>query len=281
EKIESQGDLTAPISSRMAADLQYEAISEWMPFYRDQAETSIKIYNETFSEYSEISEKMSSGLDKMKRVMEEIERNYSAWILRYLMVIDKGAGLTIFSKSFGDLEMDTDLVSGFLTAIQSFGMEVSRKETSMRKLSYQDFEIEIEEGDYIRAALVLQGKVTKYLVRNLFDFVKRFENEFENALNPFTGNITVFQRADDFSEDILLRGLDLGTCEVGSKPLFIPLDDEATELESSEEINVKEEIEDNSLVEERMIPSLGPICPECGMPLQINETKCPRCGKEL
>ncbi len=278
--LDEKNGLSQPIDLRMAADLQYESISEWMPYYRDQAETNIKIYNETFSDYSEVSDKMDKGIRNMRKIMEEIERNYSTWVIRYLMVIEKRAGLTIFSKKFGTFEMDTDLVSGFLTAIQSFGMEVTKKETSMRKLSYQDFEIEIEEGDYIRAALVLQGKITKYLVRNLFDYLKKFENTFVDNLQNFDGNITTFSSADEFTEELLLKGLDAGTCEVRTGPMFIPIDDEP--LDAIEE-NIDEDVpspmdSSNGTVG---IPSLGRICSECGMPLQDDDEKCPRCGREL
>lgn len=266
--LQKLADLSQPIELRLSADIQYNSISEWMPYFRDTAETNIRIYNETFSEYSEVSDKMENGLKNLHKIMEEIERNYSSWIVRYLLVIEKRSGLTIFSKKFGQFDMDTDLVSGFLTAIQSFGSELSQKETAMRKLSYQDFEIELEEGDYVRTALVMQGKVTKYLVKNLFDYVKEFEKKFPDRFSPFDGNISVFESANDFTDKILFSGLDAGTCEVAPQPIFIPLKPEPTAGAESES-------------ETMGIPDLGKICPDCGMPMGTTDQECPRCGKKF
>ncbi|MHA1798461.1 MAG: hypothetical protein ACTSVY_08420, partial [Candidatus Helarchaeota archaeon] len=136
-----------------------------------------------------------------KKIFEE-EIKYSKNILKYLMVIHKETGLTIYEKGFYGTEFDPDLIGGFLTAIQNFGSEISSQETAMKKLVYKDFQIELEDGDYIRAALILNGEPTKYLIKNLLKFVNSFENTFRDELQDWAGNLKIFREKEDALSDL-------------------------------------------------------------------------------
>ena len=52
----------------------------------------------------------------------------------------------MYTHNFTEKTLDSDLIGGFLSAIQSFGAEISKEETTMKKLSYEHFEIELLEG---------------------------------------------------------------------------------------------------------------------------------------
>jgi len=72
----------------------------------------------------------------------------------------------------------------------------------MRRLSYKDFEITIEEGEFIRVALVGLGKITSYLDDRLKDFVTLFSDQFRDDLASFEGRIEQFRPAEDIIKNI-------------------------------------------------------------------------------
>ena len=44
--------------------------------------------------------------------------------LKHILIIYKSAGTCIFFKSFGKEPLTPDLISGFISAVQSFGKEI-------------------------------------------------------------------------------------------------------------------------------------------------------------
>lgn len=72
-------------------------------------------------------------------------------------------------------------------------------------LKYENYNIEIENGKYIQAILLLNGKINTYLTNALFNFVKEFENKFELELESFMGDISQFKS----SKELLFRNFGL------------------------------------------------------------------------
>ncbi len=132
------------------------------------------------------------------------EKNYGLEIISYLLVLDKKSGLTLFEKEFGDLQINPDLVGGFLHALQSFGMELSASETSMKTLSYENYQFQIETGEYIRAALILRGTPNQFLISKLSEFVKEFERELKEYIIQFSGNAEPFKAANRIFDSIFI-----------------------------------------------------------------------------
>lgn len=120
-------------------------------------------------------------------------KNYEKSIISYIIVIHKENGLALYQEQLGSVELNADLISGFITAIQSFGTEISKKDTSLKGLKYENYNIEIATGTYIRAVILLNGKATIELNSSLLNFVNEFERHFENELKTFLGNISVFK----------------------------------------------------------------------------------------
>ncbi|MHA1650215.1 MAG: hypothetical protein ACTSYB_08475, partial [Candidatus Helarchaeota archaeon] len=91
----------------------------------------------------------------------------------------------------------------FLQAIESFGGELGYSEDSgVNRLSYKDFEITIEEGEYIRVALVGIGKITKYLQDQLKDFITLFSAQYQEELKNFRGRVEVFRDTEELIKNI-------------------------------------------------------------------------------
>jgi len=91
-----------------------------------------------------------------------------------------------------------------LTAIQSFGTELSpdAKETAMQKLSYKHFEIQLQEGRYVIAALITSGYPIPLTTQQLKKILFNFEEKFEDSLEKFTGEISRFEETKTMVEKI-------------------------------------------------------------------------------
>jgi hypothetical protein len=106
------------------------------------------------------------------------------------------------SWTLADLHINADLVGGFLHALQSFGMELSASETSMKTLSYENYQFQIETGEYTRTALILRGPPNPFLISRLQEFVKQFELSFKTQIVQFTGNIDPFKGVNAIFETV-------------------------------------------------------------------------------
>jgi len=116
--------------------------------------------------------------------------------LRYIFSIHNEVGVTIYQRKLGEWELETDLIGGFLTAIQSFSSEIKKMSTSMRKMEYKDFEIIIERGKYAFFAIFIDGTESYWIRDKLSLFSKEFENLFEENLKIWTGELTVFEKSE-------------------------------------------------------------------------------------
>ncbi|MFX1356076.1 MAG: hypothetical protein ACFFA8_02220 [Promethearchaeota archaeon] len=114
-------------------------------------------------------------------------------IFRTLLVIEKKSGLPIITYSREDLTMDKELVSGFLSAMDSFVSEIGGTE-AMNEISYKGFSINAIYGKYIKAALILSEPANKSLRERLTYFVKDFEDRYSEEILRFieTGNSSYF-----------------------------------------------------------------------------------------
>ncbi|NVM35030.1 MAG: hypothetical protein HWN81_05510 [Candidatus Lokiarchaeota archaeon] len=122
----------------------------------------------------------------------------------HIMIIHKDVGVSIYDKQIS-LDLDVDLISGFLQAISAFRSEIKKeKEESIKgkgfEMDYYDFKIVITDGNYVRTALILDGIPSEKLKENQWAFTEHFEKRFEGDLKDFTGDITSFRKADDLIE---------------------------------------------------------------------------------
>ncbi|NVM28988.1 MAG: hypothetical protein HWN65_09090 [Candidatus Helarchaeota archaeon] len=181
-------------SEEMANNLEYYAIN-WIKIAHKITQSKYGVYKETFdSSSSSASKNLEERINSIADEIHALENAYLNTILKYLMIIHKENGLVLYTQGFGSMEFDSDLVGGFLTAIQSFGVEISQKETPVTKLAYKDFELELKDGDFVRTAIVLAGKGTDLIRERLSSFMTDFEKKFKSTLKKWDGNIDAFQK---------------------------------------------------------------------------------------
>jgi hypothetical protein len=172
-------------------------ILNWTKLLFNIATSNTKLYLETIGKSNEKkSQKIKSDLNLISKQLNEEERRYSKQILNYLIITKKNSGIPLYQMNFIAAKFDTDLVSGFLSAIQSFGGEIIQGKTTMEKMAYRDFKIFFQDGQFIRSALILQGEITELLSKKLKDFVTEFENTYHSLLIKETANVTLFLKID-------------------------------------------------------------------------------------
>jgi hypothetical protein len=125
--------------------------------------------------------------------------------IQHLLVIMKNSGACVVNRSYSQMQLDGDLISGFLHAIAAFGKEVSGDRGAPKKTSgdaivfdYQDFKILLQEGSQVRLALILNGPPTAGLTDRAKQFIAAFEGTYD--MQNWRGNLDMFSGVDTFIE---------------------------------------------------------------------------------
>ena len=130
------------------------------------------------------------------RVLKEVKTIFDDAIsLEHILVLYKGTGTCIYFKSFGSEGIDPELISGFISAICSFGKDLVCQE-ELNEITYGDKMLLLSDGEYIRVALVLSKKASVILRKNLMDFINTFEKSYVNELPNWRGQLNIFRKRD-------------------------------------------------------------------------------------
>ncbi|MHA2283774.1 MAG: Ig-like domain-containing protein [Promethearchaeota archaeon] len=141
----------------------------------------------TFGYVKPKRKKKRAFLKQMYQKLSDVEN------IQYCLILTKDGGVPVFSKSLAEVPIDESLVSGFLSAISSFGAEIGSKiqkaDGGLEELSYKQFKIILNEGNYVRVALLLLRKPNDSLKAKLKSFNDIFEETFKERLVRFSGEI--------------------------------------------------------------------------------------------
>jgi len=116
-------------------------------------------------------------------------------LFRTLLIIEKGSGLAMISHSREEIPMDKELVSGFLSAMDSFVSEIGGT-TSMNEINYKGFYIHAVYGEYVKLALFLSKPASQSLKERLAYFLNHFEEHYHDQILNFKeiGNTSIFNK---------------------------------------------------------------------------------------
>ncbi len=187
------------IDTRSGIDLEYKAIS-WITALNSIAQNNLKTYVETFPEETDKIHQLQLLETNIAEKIAQLEHSYAKSVLVYLMVISKDSGMCLTEIGTEDSDVEPDLVSGFLSAIQSFGMELSKEDVPMKKIAYKNLEIELYAGQATICALLARGETTAHLRSLLQQFSSTFELRFSDVLSGWNGDVTLFKDAKDIFE---------------------------------------------------------------------------------
>ncbi|TFF88394.1 MAG: hypothetical protein EU550_01370 [Promethearchaeota archaeon] len=146
--------------------------------------------------------------------------------LQYVLIIHKVSGSCVFSYPCSELNFDSDLVSGFLQAISSFGTEIDSSQTTpLEEIKWRGFVIAMSEGNLIKTAFICKQSPAPSLKANIKYFILNFENKFNKNLTNWTGDIHPFRKTKNIVEKFF---------KVGSKILFFMPQLQKTSLSKKE-----------------------------------------------
>ncbi|MDO8056315.1 MAG: hypothetical protein Q6361_05590, partial [Candidatus Hermodarchaeota archaeon] len=142
----------------------------------------------------------------------EVEQTGGVWAqrimglmdLRALFVMYAQTGLPIFTYNFTGGELPSALLSGFISAVNSFYGELSGeldRETQLRDIHYRDLHLSLREGKQIVSVLILDSSPSQEVTESLAQFATKFEAQFAEALVSFSGRIDIFDPAHVIVED--------------------------------------------------------------------------------
>ncbi len=115
--------------------------------------------------------------------------------LHYVIVSDKKSGLNIYQQQFKEREIDAAMISGFLQAIHSFGIELIKVEDSSQtiKLEYKDSIIIMTEFVNIRLILIMKEHPSSNFLYSLEDLAYDIYKYYGELIDKFTGDIKPFK----------------------------------------------------------------------------------------
>jgi len=151
-----------------------------------------------------------------RRRLIELQKKIAARVkdaqnMKYAMIVHKESGTSIFGQGFG-VELDSDLISGFLTAISAFQTEIGvkgkkKEETGGFELNYADFKILLSDGELSRFAFILQERASDTFRQTAHETVEQFEKEYGSHLTDWGGALKPFRTAHRLLERNFETGL--------------------------------------------------------------------------
>ncbi|MFX0098787.1 MAG: leucine-rich repeat domain-containing protein [Candidatus Hodarchaeota archaeon] len=116
--------------------------------------------------------------------------------LQFIFVLESNSGVPMYSKDYSRTNMDSGLISGFISAISAFGKSIAGRGEGFKKMEYESFKIILEQGDFVTVGLILDDFSADWLEERLKDFVLAFEAKFLTDLKDWDGNISCFESAN-------------------------------------------------------------------------------------
>jgi hypothetical protein len=109
----------------------------------------------------------------------------------YILIAD--SGLCVLDRKYGEGEMDPNLISGFLTALISFGQELSSG-NRVHVIDFGAFDICLSlKNNVIVAATVDKTDDGNAAMAVLADVNNEFVNQFASVLEDWDGNLEPFE----------------------------------------------------------------------------------------
>ena len=115
--------------------------------------------------------------------------------LDYLMVTDKRSGLNVYTQNFIEKEIDAALISGFLQAIHSFGIELIKVEDQSQiiKLEYKDSIVLMSEFINVRLILIMKERPSRFFLYSIEELTYDIYKDFGTMIGSFNGDVKKFQ----------------------------------------------------------------------------------------
>lgn len=142
-------------------------------------------------------------LKRRKRIQEKrkrkiIEKCLDIVNLNHIIVTDKKSSLTLFDQEYVEKGLEPNLISGFIQAIRSFGIELTNSEdvSQIIKLEYRNLKIIMDEYSKFRIILMMRESPSDEFLEDVKELSYELKEKFEPYLKDFKGNIKPFRYID-------------------------------------------------------------------------------------
>ncbi len=128
--------------------------------------------------------------------------------LSHLFIFHEESGVCLYYHPFTDAKIDPQLISGFLSAITSFGGQfddatkkkgataagaAAKKSSDLKELVYKEYRILMETSGPCKFAVLITGQTSKILSFKISQFIKHFMRTYDEALKDWKGNVRIFK----------------------------------------------------------------------------------------
>ena len=153
-------------------------------------------------------------IKRSKRIHQEYRQKiYNKYMdvlnLDYFIIIEKRTGLNIYEKILAGKDMDASLITGFLEAIRSFGIELTgaNEQSQTIKLEYQQSKIIMSEFKDFRILLIMKENPSQDFLDSIKSLSYDIDNTYGEDIAHFTGNIDKFANIKDLLDQHLETSL--------------------------------------------------------------------------
>jgi hypothetical protein len=144
--------------------------------------------------------------------------------LQNVWVIEKTSGVCIFEANFTKIQINADLISGFMTAITCFGTELAHSQ--MKGILYKDLNMYFVNSEKIIIAMTTKKDVNEDEVDLFAENVQdEFLNKYRDELTNWKGEVEIFNKFSPYMERIMKK-----------KPIFQMLESKKITTLTSEQI---------------------------------------------
>ncbi|MCJ7647316.1 MAG: hypothetical protein MUP85_01760 [Candidatus Lokiarchaeota archaeon] len=139
-------------------------------------------------------------------------------VLHNLYLIHQNSGICLIHRSYGNIEFNQDLVSGFLTALKDFSVEFSKGSGELKIIDMKIFYLLLVFKDGILCtAAADKNDDAKITHKSLSDIIERFVEKFGDKIANWSGDVRMFREFESVIDNILQKG------KIAEVPLKIPI----------------------------------------------------------
>ncbi len=119
--------------------------------------------------------------------------------LNYLLITEKKSSLNIYDQMFIDKKLNTTLISGFLEAIRSFGLDITGSEEHSQtiKLEYKNSKIIMSDFKNFRIIFIMKDLPSNQFFDSIKALSYEIEEKYGTYLKEFKGNLQPFKNMEE------------------------------------------------------------------------------------
>jgi len=136
---------------------------------------------------------------KIIREQEVTNRFMDIINLNYIIVIEKKSSLNVYDQAFTEKQFNTTLISGFLEAIRTFGIDLSGASDHSQtiKLEYHNNKILMSDYKSFRLIFIMKELPSPQFYKLIDDLSHDIEEKFGIYLKNFMGNLQPFNDIEE------------------------------------------------------------------------------------